>query len=355
VSARQHCQFLALGLLILLLAACALDDSAIDKEGTPGDPTAGWYSIFYTDPTAPAADTYRGGPDAALAAALDEARVSIDLAVLEMNLWSVRDALIDAHRRGVRVRVVVDSDNLEDDEIQDLIEAGIPVLGDRREGLMHNKFTVIDRMEVWTGSMNYTTTDGYRNNNNMIHLRSSKIAEDYTTEFEEMFVDDLFGPDVRSATPYAEVKVDGTTVEIMFSPDDGVSERLVELLASAEQSIHFLAFSFTLNDLADVLLERASAGVKVSGVMDESQAESNTGGEYERFRSAGLDVYLDGNEYKMHHKVFIIDSKIVVTGSYNFSTSAETRNDENILILFDQEVARVFAEEFQRIFLAAER
>ena len=280
---------------------------------------------------------------------------SIDLAVLEMNLWSVRDSLIDAHRRGVRVRVVVESDNMEDDEVQDLIGAGIPVLGDRREGLMHNKFAVIDRIEVWTGSMNFTTTDGYRNNNNLIRLRSSKITENYTTEFEEMFVDDLFGPDVRSATPYAELTVDGTPVEVMFSPDDGVSERLVELLAGAEKSIQFMAFSFTSDDLADVLLERAAAGVQVSGVMDESQVKSNTGGEYERFRSAGLDVYLDGNENKMHHKVFIIDGEIVVTGSYNFSMSAETRNDENILFLFNRDIVRIYSEEFQRVILAAER
>jgi len=336
----------------MLLAACALENP---QEETPSNQPVSWYSIFFTDPTAPNADNYRGGPDAALAAAMDEARVSIDLAVLEMNLWSMRDALIHAHRRGVRVRVVVESDNLEDDEVQELIEAGIPVLGDRREGLMHNKFVVIDRQEVWTGSMNFTTTDGYRNNNNLIRLRSSKIAEDYTTEFEEMFVDDLFGPDVRSATPYAEVSLDGTLIEVMFSPDDGVSRSLVELLAGAEESIRFLAFSFTSDDLADVLLERASAGVQVSGVMDESQVASNTGGEYERFRSSGLEVYLDGNEDKMHHKVFIIDDKIVVTGSYNFSTSAETRNDENILVLFNRDIARVYVEEFQRIFLAAER
>jgi len=336
----------------MLLAACALENP---QEETPSNQPVSWYSIFFTDPTAPTADNYRGGPDAALAAAMDEARVSIDLAVLEMNLWSMRDALIHAHRRGVRVRVVVESDNLEDDEVQELIEAGIPVLGDRREGLMHNKFVVIDRQEVWTGSMNFTTTDGYRNNNNLIRLRSSKIAEDYTTEFEEMFVDDLFGPDVRSATPYAEVSLDGTLIEVMFSPDDGVSRSLVELLAGAEESIRFLAFSFTSDDLADVLLERASAGVQVSGVMDESQVASNTGGEYERFRSSGLEVYLDGNEDKMHHKVFIIDDKIVVTGSYNFSTSAETRNDENILVLFNRDIARVYVEEFQRIFLAAER
>jgi phosphatidylserine/phosphatidylglycerophosphate/cardiolipin synthase-like enzyme len=65
--------------------------------------------------------------------------------------------LIDAHRRGVTVRLVTESDYIDVPEIQELREAGIPVLGDRREGRMHNKFVVIDRQEVWTGSLNLFT------------------------------------------------------------------------------------------------------------------------------------------------------------------------------------------------------
>ena len=57
---------------------------------------------------------------------------------------------------------------------------------------MHNKFTVIDRLEVWTGSMNYTINEAYFNDNNLIRIRSEQLAENYSTEFEEMFVDDQF-------------------------------------------------------------------------------------------------------------------------------------------------------------------
>ncbi len=62
--------------------------------------------------------------------------------------------MIDAHRRGVTVRLVTESDYMDVPEIQELRAAGIPVLSDRREGRMHNKFVVIDRQEVWTGSPN---------------------------------------------------------------------------------------------------------------------------------------------------------------------------------------------------------
>lgn len=58
---------------------------------------------------------------------------------------------------------------------------------------------------------------------------------------------------------------------------------------------------------------------------------------------------MDGNDGQMHHKVFIIDEKIIVLGSYNFSQSAEVRNDENILVIYNAAIAQEFIKEFQRI------
>jgi phosphatidylserine/phosphatidylglycerophosphate/cardiolipin synthase-like enzyme len=65
-------------------------------------------------------------------------------------------------------------------------------------------------------------------------------------------------------------------------------------------------------------------------------------------------VRLDGNPKSMHHKVIIIDGQIVVTGSYNFSKSAKTRNDENTLILHNSEIAKLYLDEFERVWEIAE-
>lgn len=315
---------------------------------------AGWYSLYFTDPEGPNAESLRGGPDAALATAIDSARLSVDLAADTLDLWSLRDALIAAHRRGVAVRIVVESDNLDEPEIQDLIEAGLPVLGDRREGMMHNKFAIIDRQEVWSGSMNLTINGAYRSDNNLIRLRSPLLAKDYRVEFEEMFVDDMFGPGSPANTPYPRLEIAGTLAEVLFSPDDGVERRLARLIGEAQESIRFLAYSFTSDPLADAVLERAAAGLDVSGVLDEGQAKGNQGGEYARLRAAGLDVRLDGNPASMHHKVLILDERIVVTGSYNFSANAEKRNDENTLILYSPQFAAAYLAEFERIYQLAE-
>jgi phosphatidylserine/phosphatidylglycerophosphate/cardiolipin synthase-like enzyme len=344
-SLRQLLTFL---LLTAALSACLPDPAT--PTAAPTSPATDWYTIYFTDPGGSSAASLRGGPDQSLADAIDQARLSVDVAVFDLDLWSIRDALLAAHRRGVAVRLVTDSDYIDNPEVQALEEAGISVLGDRREGLMHDKFTVIDRLEVWTGSMNYTVNDAYRNNNNLIRIRSAELAEDYTTEFDEMFVDDLFGSHARANTPYPTLQIGGAQLEVYFSPDDGAAAHLLELIRSARKSIYFLAYSFTSDDLAQALLERAEAGVAVAGVMEASQVESNQGGEYGRFRKAGLDVRMDANPRQMHDKVMLIDSQIVVTGSYNFSLSAERINDENLLVIHDARVAALYQAEFNRLF-----
>jgi len=316
---------------------------------------ASWIDIYFTDPDSPLASQETGGLDGPLAAAIDAARLTVDMAVYSMSLRTIRDALIRAHERGVQVRVVMESDNLDGSAPQALVEAGIPVLGDRREGLMHDKFIVIDRSEVWMGSMNFTYSGTYEDNNQLIHIRSVEMAENYTKELEEMFVDDKFGEEVVPETPNPEVSTDGTRMEVFFSPDDGVANRIVEILNEAQESIYFMAFSFTTDEFGEAIRVQAENGLTVAGVMEEEQVKSNVGTEYDFFKQAGLDVLIDGNEGQMHHKTMIVDGEIVITGSYNFSRSAETRNDENLVIFHNEQIAEVFLKEFQRVYQLAQK
>jgi phosphatidylserine/phosphatidylglycerophosphate/cardiolipin synthase-like enzyme len=347
---------LLLAAVILLTSSCQLNEVAPTTNPTetlfPGQTEA--ITVYFTDPTDPAASSYRGGVDEILAAAIDQAQAAVDLAVYDLNLWCLRDALIAAHQRGVTVRMVTESDNLDEPEMQQLREAGIEVLGDRREGLMHNKFVIIDRWEVWTGSTNFTTSGVYRNDNNLVRIRSSRLAQDYTAEFEEMFLDDAFGPGSPANTPYPQLTVDGVPLEVYFSPDDGVLNHILTLVGSAQQSVYFMAYSFTADELAEVLLARAAAGVEVKGVFEADQYSANIGTEFDHLLDGGLAVRLDGNPDHMHHKVILIDGQIVITGSYNFSANAEETNDENLLVIHSPDVAALFLVEFQRVYNLAQ-
>ena len=347
---------IALPLLVLILITCACVPSAsLQETVTPSTPITDWYTVYFTKPSSPTATSYRGGIDETLAVAIDQARLSVDVAIYDLNLWSIRDALIEAHRRGATVRMVTDSDNMDEQEVQELKEAGIEVLGDRREGLMHDKFVIIDHLVVWSGSMNFTTGGGYLDNNNLIRLRSSKLAEDYTREFEQMFVNDHFGSDKTPGTPNPTVTVNGSQIEVYFSPEDGALEHILNAVNSAQESITFMAYSFTTDALAEALIERAKAGVSVRGVFDKDQYHSNAGTEFDTLHNAGVDVWLDGNSRLMHHKVIIIDEQVVITGSYNFSNNAEHTNDENTLIIHNQDIAAQYMIEFQQTYDLAQR
>ncbi|MGE5123402.1 MAG: phospholipase D-like domain-containing protein [Acidobacteriaceae bacterium] len=344
-------------LLVFTLVACTpvAAPRATHVESTPTVLVSDWYSLYFTTPVDPSASSYRGGIDDDLAAAIDQARLSVDGAIYDLNLWSIRDALISAHRRGLAVRLVTESDNMDELEVQELKQAGIEVVGDRREGLMHDKFLVIDRSEVWTGSMNLTTGSAYLDNNNLIRLRSTQLAEDYTHEFEQMFLDDHFGALKRADTPHPAITLNGSLVEVYFSPQDGTLEHLLGAISAAQESIAFMAYSFTSDDLSQAMIERHNSGVSVSGVMDKDQYHSNAGTEYDTLVQAGIDLRLDGNPRLMHHKVIIIDRQVVILGSYNFSFNAEHNNDENTLIIHNQDIAAQYLAEFQRIYDSAQR
>lgn len=300
--------------------------------------------------TALSNDDFRGGPDRQLAEAIDQAQIQIDAALYDLNLWSIRNALIRAHQRGVQVRLVVESDSLDRPEIQEMIAAGIPLVDDQMDSLMHNKFVIIDASEVWTGSMNFTVNGAYRHLNNLVRIRSSRLAENYTAEFEEMFLEGYFGDISLMNTPHPDFTLNGIRIETYFAPDDHPQDRLIQLIQKAEDSIEFLYYSFTADEVAQALIYQAERGVKVRGVLDAYQENSGLGGEYQHLKEAGLEVFLDRYPEKLHHKVMIIDDQIVLTGSYNLTRSANQANDENILIIHDPEVADIFLAEFEWIF-----
>jgi len=361
---KSYRAFSALLIVCALISACGnIAPIPVDAPLTPTsgndlthiDLQAGhgvrgpWFELYFTDPASPLSPQGTGGVDGPIVAAIDAARLSVDVAAYSLSLNSVRNALIRAHERGATVRVVMESSNMDRSDPQRILEAGIPIVGDNRDGLMHDKFIVIDKSEVWIGSMNFTDGGTYEDNNNLMRIHSTKMAENYSKEFEEMFTDDKFGQDIVPETPNPTITIDETRLDIYFSPDDGVLAALVPLLESAQESIYFLAYSFTSNQLGDIVRQKAAAGVTVVGVMDDEQVRSNQGTEFDPFRQAELDVRLDGIDGLLHHKVFIIDESIVVLGSYNFSQNAEERNDENLIIVYNPVIAEQFMKEFRRV------
>jgi phosphatidylserine/phosphatidylglycerophosphate/cardiolipin synthase-like enzyme len=317
-------------------------------ERDPGAARDDSIQVYFTAPDAGEVIRREAGLDRMLVGAMDQAQRSIDVAIYALNLGDVADALRRADQRGVRVRLVIESDNASEPEVQGLLGAGIAVREDGRPGLMHHKFVVIDSAEVWVGSMNLTLGAAFHDDNNMVRIGSPEVARDFTWEFDEMFEEDRFGALSLADTPKRRLIVGDVPLEVLFSPDDGAAERIEALIDAAEVSLEFAAFSLTSNAIADHILAAAARGVRVRGVMETSQV-GGLGSEYERLEAAGLEVRLDGNPFNMHHKFLIIDAETVVTGSYNFTASAEERNDESVMVIHDRAIAESFRGEFGRL------
>jgi phosphatidylserine/phosphatidylglycerophosphate/cardiolipin synthase-like enzyme len=287
---------------------------------------------------------------------IDAARKSIDLATFDYDISEVTDSLIRAKQRGLTVRAIVDSENLQTPEVSQqtgrLEHAGIPVHFDNREPFMHNKFIAIDGAIAWTGSWNLTTNDTFRNNNNITRFNNTLIAANYAREFEQMF-GNRFGTSKTSATPYPRVQIGTASVEVYFSPEDGIAKYVVQRLKQAKTSIRFMAFSYTADDNASAMIAQAQAGVVVQGVFEKQNA-SGSGAKYAKLKSGGVSVLHDGNCYILHNKVIIIDEQTVITGSYNFTGSAEKSNDENLVIIDDPSIARAYLDEFNQTYAQAQ-
>jgi len=320
-------------------------------SSAPGD----WWEVYFTDPlNINDPNNYANSIEQKLIDKINAAQRSIHIASFEFDLTPVAEALIAAHQRGVDVRWVTDDEHgLEADaeygggQFAMLTEAGIEVRDDGRTALMHNKFWIFDGETVWTGSTNVTVNGIFKQNNNVIVFHSPEIAAIYEREFQEMW-DGQFGPRSPSTVEDQTVVVQGTPVQVLFSSEDDVIAHLIPYVEQAQKSIRFLAFSFTDYPLANAMIERARVGVDVKGV-HEKVGSDGQGAEMVTFLCAKVPVWQDGNGSFMHHKVIIVDNRIVITGSLNFSSSADESNDENVVIVDNPQIASLYLQEFERV------
>jgi phosphatidylserine/phosphatidylglycerophosphate/cardiolipin synthase-like enzyme len=321
-----------------------------------------WLNVYFTDPNPP--DNIGKGIDQNVQKEIDAAQTSIDVTSFDLNLPSLINSLVSAQKRGVKVRVVYDSENGNNDlsndltnnktfdAIKTLTAAKIPLSdGGRTNGLMHDKMVIIDGKLLFMGSWNLSYNDTYRNNNNLLRITDPKIIANYQAKFNEMFVKKLFGAKAEVKVPYPTMAIDGVKVENYFSPEDEVMAKLVALVGSAKKSVHYIIFTYTHLDLSNAMIARAKAGVQVSGVIEDRGASQ---GALVPLFCAKLPVKTDGNKYTMHHKVIIIDGETVITGSYNFTKSADDSNDDNVLVIHSPAVAALYEQEYQKLYASGE-
>ena len=289
---------------------------------------------------------------------VDNSKTSIDIALYGWtNIPKVRNAIENAIKRGVTIRVIYDTKTSpgnyypDTDEFVKIFENK---RSDRIEGsskltnaLMHNKFAIFDKEKVYTGSMNFSHTgfSGF-NQNNVLILNAPVVAKIYTDEFEQMYNGKFHSLKAKTSNN-SLILSDGSKITILFSPQDkGISSGVVPLVNSAKHNIYIPAFLITHKPLTNALIAAHKRGVNVKIIIDAT----NTGTRNSTLiplRTAGVPVKVENYAGKMHSKSIIIDNKYIVTGSTNFSNSGENKNDENMIIIENPKIAKFYADFFE--------
>ncbi|MCT2529786.1 phospholipase D-like domain-containing protein [SAR92 clade bacterium H921] len=205
--------------------------------------------------------------------------------------------------------------------------------------IMHNKFFIIDNRYVWTGSANIsdTGTGGY-NANNALFIDSKSLASVFIAEFERMYTEGLFHRAkkvTRTANSVSMATSPEQNITVAFSPQDyAVYSAVMPVLKGAKESIDIVIFFLTHKNIAIELVEEHKRGVKVRIIIDATGA-TNEYSKHQFLREKGIPVKIENWGGKMHMKSALVDGKHLITGSMNWTSAGESKNDENTLVIMD--------------------
>lgn len=346
-----------------------------------------------------------GGADDLEAVIVDfvgAAKQSLDIAVQEIDSLPIAEAILDARWRGVAVQIFLEQDYLKSklkakpdapapmagetpeqalrrvqwrtDELDldrdtslarnrwilaAMLRNGIQVRGDYNPKIFHQKFIVRDYRNgarptsaLLTGSANFTDNDTHRNLNNVFVFHNTDVARQYRNEVLQL-EKGSFGRGVHGPEPKTYA-LDGVPVKVLFAPDHTPELEFMKqmLKVRASGNIWFAIFTFAgSSGIDDTMLALARGGVQVRGVLDPGQARQGWAApqwlrhdniELRVPKKAGVLAKLR----KVHHKLMVIDNRIVVAGSFNYTKPANEFNDENLFVIGSphEEVAGLHVE-----------
>jgi phosphatidylserine/phosphatidylglycerophosphate/cardiolipin synthase-like enzyme len=333
-----------------------------------------------------------GGPDDLEAVIVDfvaGAKESLDVAVQELDSMPIAQALLDARWRGVDVEVFLEQDYLRTtlkakpsppkaqtgetaeealrrvqwhrDELDldrdstlarnrwiltALLRNGIQVRGDFNPDIFHQKFVLRDyrgkarkSSALLSGSANFTITDTHQNLNNVFVFHDANVCRQYRVEFDQLEHGE-FGRGRHGDVPRT-YDLGGVPVKVLFAPDHTPELEFMKQMLKVRENgeIRFAIFTFAgSSGIDDTMLALARGGVRVRGVLDPAQARQKWAAPA-WLKHPNIELRVPKKEgalaglRKVHHKLMVIDDRIVVAGSFNYTQPANDYNDENLFVL----------------------
>jgi len=335
---------------------------------------------FYAGPVTLAA------PDDLVAVICDfvgGARHTLQVAVQELDSRAIAAAILAASGRGVRVRIILEGDYLKEGHPQldpwaatgayeenrvihsALLRAGVDVITDLNPAIFHQKFVVRDAgmssAAVLTGSTNFTLTDTGTNPpggeqvgdnlNHVVILHGQSASGQYQAEFTRLR-EGTFGDlhERHEPTP-REFRLGGMRMKPLFAPRHGPEMEIMKQMLKAADRVDFAMYTFAQSSgIDDTMIRLVDSGTRVRGVLDRTQGAQRWAAT-EPLKAAGVELYKNKpgtGVRKIHHKLMVIDERLTIVGSFNYTAPATTLNDENIIVLGDLEETTASAENAQR-------
>ena len=305
-----------------------------------------------------------------VAAYINRAKFSIDIAVYNFTSGSssvvakIATAANNARGRGVIIRWIYDGSSTNSG--LSLLDTSIKRIGSPTTlgyGIMHNKFIVIDVNSanpddaiVMTGSYNFSTNQNTYDYNNIVFIQDQALALAFYNEFNKMWGGVASQPNTTLSTfgtfksPSAQTtfNINGTTVELYFSPKDAAATHLKNAINTADNELFFGIYAFTDNSVANAIKTKVNNGVVAKGIIDNFSQNYSPYPTLNPVMGSNLVLYTGNALY--HNKIMVIDADHpqsdpqVETGSYNWSSSGTNTNDENCIIIHDSIIANQYLQ-----------
>jgi len=283
---------------------------------------------------------------------IDNVTHTLEVAMYNTGRASIVQALTRAVQRGVLVRYIAD-DETSNTALQGQLT--FPLLLRSGDGIMHNKFVIADAHEpegawLWTGSTNLSTNQLSTDPNHAYVIHDQALALNYLREFNEMWGQNARYGDFKTNNTSHLFQVGDALIESYFSPSDETNCHLIEAIQSADHQILIGLLLLTRNDLVDEIIQLHQEGIDVRVILEDEESSLSA---LAQLTQAGVRVVTHDPSPIFHHKYAIIDEgypesdPLVITGSHNWTWSADNINDENTLIIHDQRVTNIFRQEFE--------
>lgn len=312
------------------------------------------------------------------------AKKSLFIAVQELDSRAIAEAILAAKATKIRIQLILEGDYLLEAPALDdpwaakganegnrvihsaLLRAGVDVITDLNPAIFHQKFIVRDPGEpsgaVLTGSTNFTLTDtgmnppgnGAKTGNNLNHivvLHGKHVTDQYLAEFNRLRSGTFGELHERHEPRPVEFGLAGIRIKPIFAPEQGPEMEIMKQMLKAATSIDFAMFTFASSSgIDDTMIRLVGELSRLRGVLDRGQGVQQWSAT-QPLKAAGVELYENKpgtGVRKVHHKLMVIDERLVIAGSFNYTAPATTLNDENILVIGDLEETDPAAEVAQR-------